>query len=173
MKNQFKILIIIAVIAVAAVGYYAYTQYNILKTQEYIKTSQELKDNATNYFNQAASYEKSGNYPDAITSYQKSKDTITKALNQNKQALTYATGVYREYLNNDIMLLEKTAKLTEYRIYINQYRNNSLNPGQEEVNPTVLNPYMDDLEKEIANYNATLNQIINSNPEEFKFLKLN
>ena len=170
MKNKSKILIIIAVIVIAAVGYYAYTEYNTLKTQEYIKTSQELKDNATNYFNQAAGYEKSGDYSKAVTSYQKSKDTIISALNQNNQALTYATGVYREYLNNNILLLEKTAKLTEYKIYINQYHNNSLNPGQEKVNPTVLTPYIYDLEKQIANYKAIENQIVSNNPEDFKFL---
>ena len=158
----------VAVVSIA--GFYAYNQYNTLKTQEYLKTSQELKDNATSYFNQAANYENRGDYSNAIISYQKSGEQYKKALNINNQASNYATGVYREYLDNDILLLDKTAKLIEYKIYINQYRNNSLNIGQEKVNPTVLTPYIDNLVKEVANCKATENQIINNNPEAFKFL---
>lgn len=172
MKKQYKIVIVIAVIAIAILsGYYAYTQYNTLKTKEYLKNSQEIKDNATNYFNQATLYEKSGDYSSAITSYQKSNEEIANALNQNNQALNYATGVYKQYLDNDILLLEKTSKLIEYKIYVNQYYNNSLNPGQEKVSPSVLSSYIDNLEKEVAEYNATGNQIIKNNPEAFKFLK--
>ena len=170
MKKLSKILIIIAIIILAGVSYYAYTQYNTLKTQEYIKTSKELKDNDTSYLNQAAGLEKSGDYSGAIIAYQKSKEYTTNAINENNQALKYASGVYKEYLDNDSLLLDKTAKLIEYKIYVNQYYNNSLNSGQEKVNPSVLSPYIDNLEKEIASYKSNENNIINNNPEAFKFL---
>ena len=169
--KQYKILIIIVIIIIATIaGYYAYTQYNTLKTQEYIKASQELKNNASSYFNQAESYEKSGDYSNAIIAYQKSDDQITKASNNDNQASKYATVVYKEYLDNDTLLLEKTAKLIEYKIYVNQYYNNSLNTGQEKVNPTVLTPYINNLVNEIANFKAVEDQIINNNSEAFKFL---
>lgn len=172
MRRNYKILtIILIILVISIVGYYAYTQYNVSKTQELLSTSQALKINATNDFNQAESYQNSGDYSNAITMFQRSNDKITKALYADNQASTYASGVYKEYLNNDILLLQKTAKLLEYKIYANQYRNNSLNPGQEKVNPSMLTPYIDNLTNEVANYKAIEEQIINSNTDAFKFLK--
>lgn len=172
MKNSYKILIIIILVAVVVLGYYYYTQYNTLKTQEYLKTSQDLKINATTYFDQALDYENKGDYSNAITMYQKSDDEVKKALNNDNQALPYAGGVYRGYLDKDIQLLEKTSQLIEYKTYLNNYRNNSLNPGQEKVNPSMLAPYIDNLTREIATIEDEENQIIKNNVEAFRFLKL-
>ncbi len=171
MRRNYKAIIIVILLAVTAIaGYYIYTQYNALKTQELLKTSQNLKNSATTYFNQAVGYENAGDYPNAITMYQKSNDEITKALYSDNQALIYASGAYREYLDNDILLLKKTAKLIEYKIYLNHYRNNSLNPGQEKVNPSMLTPYIDNLTQDMIIYKDKENQIVSSNPGTFKFL---
>lgn len=170
MKNNHKILIIIVLLAVTTVGYYGYTQYNTLKTQEYLKTSHDLKGNATTCFDQATDYEDAGNYGNAIAMYQKSDEEFRKALNNNRQALKYAGGVYREYLDKDIQLLEKTIQLIEYKVYLNQYRNNSLNPGQEKVTPTMLTPYINDLTRDVASIEEEEKQVINGNPEAFTFL---
>ena len=170
MKKTYKILTIIVIFVVLMAGYYAYTQYNISRTQEFLLTSNELKTNATSYYNQGENYENSQDYSNAIIMFQESNDKVTKALYADDQASKYACGVYREYVDNDILLLQKLAKLLEYKIYVNQYKNNSLNQGQEKVNPSVLTPYINNLTTEVANYKETENQIINSNIDAFKFL---
>jgi hypothetical protein len=168
MKKSYIILIII-VIAVL-VGYFGYAQYNTIKTQEAINASQDFKDNATNYFNQAVELESAGDYAGANTMYQKSTDDVKRALASDNQSLTQASGVYREYLNNEIQLLEKMSQLLEYKIYRNNVLNNSLNPGQEKVEPDVLTPYIDKLTREVADLKAESEQIIRDNPEAFAFL---
>ncbi|HTX61006.1 MAG TPA: hypothetical protein VMC48_01745 [Methanobacterium sp.] len=170
MNRNYKIFLILAVILVGVVGYFAYTQYNISKTQEYLSSSQEIKNNATNYFNQASNYEKSGDYSNAILNYQKCSDEINQALYTDKQALNYANGVYREYLDIDIQLLEKTANLLDYKIYQNQYYNNSLNPGQEKANPALMTPYIANLTSEVASLKDKEAQTKNTHPEAFRFL---
>lgn len=169
MKKSYKIIIIIITVA-AVVGYFTYTQYTTVKIQEFLLASQELKDNATAYFDQAVYYENAGDCENAIVMYRKSDEEISKALNNNNQALAYASGVYREYLDKDILLLEKIAQLIEYKIYANQYNNNSLNPGQEKVNPSVLAPYIDNLTRDVAIIKEEENKITNNNPGEFEFL---
>jgi uncharacterized protein YxeA len=171
MEQNYKILIILLVVIVlGGVGYYVFNQYNIFKTQEYLTASENYKKNATNYLNQADSYEKTGDYSNAIQAYQNSNDKITQALFDDKQALSTASGVYSEYLDVDIQLLEKTAKLLEYKIYQNQYLNNSLNQGQEQVSPSVLIPYINNLNLEIADLRIKEDQIIKNNTEAFEFL---
>ena len=169
MKKSHIILIIILIAAVV-IGYFIYTQYDALKTQESIKTSQELKDNATTYFDQAVDLENRGDYSGAITMYQKSIDDARRALASDNQALTYASGVYHEYLDNEIRLLEKMIKLIEYKIYLNKVLTNSLNQGQEKVEPSVLTPYIDNLTREVADLKEEADQIIRDNPNEFRFL---
>ncbi|HEY0196136.1 MAG TPA: hypothetical protein VGC02_01055 [Methanobacterium sp.] len=169
-KSQKILVIIITVAVLATVGYFAYSQFNALKTQEYLKTSQNLKDNATAYFDQAVAYENAGDYENAITTYQKSDGEVRKALNNNSQALASADGVYREYLDNDIKLLEKLAQLIEYKIYLNRVYNNSLNPGQETVPPSMLFPYIDNLTRDVSVLKEEENQIIKNNPDAFTFL---
>jgi len=169
MKKSHIILIIILIAAVV-IGYFIYTQYDALKTQESIKTSQELKDNATTYFDQAVDLENRGDYSGAITMYQKSIDDARRALASDNQALTYASGVYHEYLDNEIRLLEKMIQLIEYKIYLNKVLTNSLNQGQEKVEPSVLTPYIDNLTREVADLKEEADQIIRDNPNEFRFL---
>lgn len=169
MKKSHLILIVILVLA-ALGGYYAYIQYNTSKTQELIKTSHEIKINATTYFDQAEDYEKNGDYENAISMYQKSDKEVKKALSIDNNALAYAGGVYHEYLDKDVQLLEKTSQLIEYKIYLNQYHNNSLNPGQEKVPPSMLNPYIDKFTADVASLKAEKNQIIKNNPDSFTFL---
>lgn len=171
MKLNKKLLAIVLLVLVLSIGgYFAYTHYNISQTQNYLKSSQELKTNATIYFEQAAYYEKKGEYSKAIQAYQTSSDQISQALFNDKQALNTASGVYREYLDVEIQLLEKTAKLLEYKIYQNQYLNNSLNPGQEKVNPTVLAPYIKKLTSEVEALKVNQDQIKSTHPQEFSFL---
>lgn len=169
MKKSYIILIII-LIAAMVIGYFAYTQYNILKTQESIRASQELKDNATTYFDQAVDLENAGDHSGAITMYQKSIDNARRALASDKQALTQASGIYHEYLDNEIRLLEKMIQLIEYKIYLNKILTNSLNTGQEKVEPGVLTPYIDNLTREVADLKEEENRIIRDNPDEFRFL---
>jgi uncharacterized protein YxeA len=169
-RNYIILVVLLVVIVLGGLGYYAFNQYNISKTQEYLKSSENLKNNATIYFDQAAAYEKSGDYSRAIQAYQNSSDKITKALFKDKQALSTASGVYHEYLDVDIQLLEKTAKLLEYKVYQNQYLNNSLNVGQEKVNPSVLIPYINNLNSEIADLKDKQDQIIKNNIAAFEFL---
>ena len=169
MKKSYIILIII-LIAAMVIGYFAYTQYNALKTQESIKASQELKDNATTYFDQAVNRENRGDYSGAITMYQKSMDDARRALASDNQALTYASGVYHEYLDNEIRLLEKMIQLIEYKIYLNKVLTNSLNQGQEKVEPSVLTPYIDNLTREVADLKEEADRIIRDHPDEFRFL---
>lgn len=169
MKKSYIILIIIIIVTIL-VGYFAYTQYNTLKTQKSIKTSQELKENATTYFDQALDLENAGDYSGAIAMYQKSDEDARRGLASDNQALTYASGIYREYLDTEIRLLEKMIQLIEYKIYLNRVLNNSLNPGQEKVEPNVLIPYIDNLTREVANLKEEENQITKNNPGTFAFL---
>ncbi|MEN6592972.1 MAG: hypothetical protein ABFC12_06995 [Methanobacterium sp.] len=169
MKKSYIILIII-LIAAMVIGYFAYTQYNILKTQESIRASQELKDNATTYFDQAVDLENAGDHSGAITMYQKSIDNARRVLASDNHALSQASGVYHDYLDNEIRLLEKMIQLIEYKIYLNKILTNSLNTGQEKVEPGVLTPYIDNLTREVADLKEEENRIIRDNPDEFRFL---
>ena len=168
MKKSYIILILIIIISLA--GYIGYTEYNKLKTQDSIKTSQELKDNATEYFNQAVALENAGDYAGAVDMYQKSSDDVKRALINDNQSIDHASGVYREYLYNEIQVLEKMGQLLEYKIYLNNVLNNSLNQGQEKVEPGVLTPYIDKLTREVADLKEESERIVRDNPGDFTFL---
>jgi len=168
MKKSYIILILIIIISLA--GYFGYAEYNKLKTQDTIKNSQELKNNATEYFNQAVALENAGDYAGARDMYQESSDKVKKAITSDNESLSHASGVYREYLDNEIQLLEKTGQLLEYKIYLNNVLNNSLNPGQEKVEPGVLAPYIDKLTKEVADLKEESKRIVRDNPSYFAFL---
>lgn len=155
----------------AVVTYFAYTQYNISTTKELLSESQKHKTAAFDYLNQADSYENNNDYSNALTALEKSSEEINKALEYDKKALNHANGVYQEYADTDIQLLETTIKLIEYKTYACNYKNNSLNPNQEKVAPEKLTPYINNLNGEISQYRDMENQIINAHPSEFDFLK--
>jgi hypothetical protein len=158
---------------VAALAVYVvYTEYNNSKAREYISQSQKHKTTANEYLNQAYNYDSNNDYANALIYYQKSSNEIAAALQSDKDAHPYASGVYLEYIDTDLLLLEKTAKLIEYKAYGANYKNNSLNPTQERVNPTVLEPFITNLNSEIATYQIQLEQIIAAHPNEFKFLQI-
>lgn len=167
MRKSYIILILIIIIST---GYFGYAEYNKLKTQDTIKNSQELKYNATEYFNQAVALENAGDYAGARDMYQESSDKVKKAITSDNESLSHASGVYREYLDNEIQLLEKMGQLLEYKIYLNNVLNNSLNPGQEKVEPGVLAPYIDKLSSEVTDLKEESERIIRDNPGDFDFL---
>ncbi len=151
-------------------GYYGYGQYNLSKTQEYLQTSITHKTAANNYSAQASIYENKNDYANAVKMFQKSSDEISKAIKSDNDALTHASGVYTEYINNDIPMLQTTSKLLDFQIYLNQVKNNDLNIGQEKVNPSDLYPHINQLKDDISVYKINENKIISANPEKFKFL---
>jgi hypothetical protein len=172
LKRNYKILLIVVIaLILAGAGYYAYNQYNLSKTQGYLKTSLNHQNAANDYLNQANQFENKNNYAQAIVMQQKGADEITKALENDNDASPYAEGIYQDYLNNDLLLLQATSKLIEYEIYVNHYKTNDLNPGQEKVDPNTLTPYIDGLKTNISSYKDKENQIISANPEKFQFLK--
>ena len=173
MSGKYKIFIIavITVLIIAAVGYYAYEQYKVSKTQSYLKTSSDHQKAADNYLSQAYTYQNRNDYANAIIMLQKGAYEIKLAIADDNEALPYANGVYGEYLDNDISLLQAMSKLIEYKIYINQYNSNTLNPGQEKANPSLITPYINSLESEIAACKENEKQIIAAHPNEFQFLK--
>ncbi len=158
----------VAVIALA--GYYGYEQYNLSSTQTYLQTSLNHKNTADNYLNQAYTYENKNDYTNAIIMLQKSSNEISNALENDNNAMIHANGVYKDYLNNDILLLQAMSKLIDFQIYLDREKNNELNPGQEKVNPSDLVPHINQLKENISNYKANENKIISANPREFKFL---
>lgn len=172
MTRKAKILIIVTIILMVSIaGYFAYEQYKVSKTQSYLKTSADHQKTADNYLSQAYSYQDRNDYANAIIMLQKGADEIKIALLNDNEALPYAGGVYREYLDNDISLLQAMSKLIEYKIYINQYNSNTLNPGQERANPSLMTPYINNLESEITTCKDKEKQIIAAHPNEFQFLK--
>ncbi|MGB9979969.1 hypothetical protein [Methanobacterium sp.] len=170
MKQKYKILTIILVLAIGLSGYYGYEQYNLSKTQEYLQISLNHKTTADNYSAQASAYENKNDYTNATIMLQKSSDKISKALESDNNALAHANGVYKEYITNDILLLQTTSKLINFQIYLDQEKNNSLNPGQEKVNPADLYPHINQLKDDISVYKSNVNKIISANPDKFKFL---
>ena len=172
MTGKYKILILLVIILIVGiVGYYTYEEYNVSKTQIYLSASLQQKNTANDYLNQANAYENNNDYTNAIIMLQKSTDEISKALENDNNALSYSNGVYKDYLNNDILLLQTISKLIEYKAYLDHYYKNDLNPSQETVNPSTLNPYITNLENDISKYKDKENQIISANPDKFRFLK--
>ncbi len=170
MKQKYKILTVILIIAIGLGGYYGYEQYNLSKTQEYLQISLNHKTVADNYSTQASIYENKNDYANAVTMFQKSSDEISKALENDNSALNYANGVYKDYITNNILMLQTTSKLLDFQIYLNQEKNNDLNQGQEKVNPVDLYPHINQLKEDISVYKSNENKIISANPEKFKFL---
>ena len=170
MDQKYKILTVILIIVVGLGGYYGYGQYNLSKTQEYLQTSMTHKSAASNYSSQASVYENKNDYANAVKMFQKSSYEISKAIESDKNALAHASGVYTEYINNDITMLQTTSKLLDFQIYLNQEQNNDLKPGQEKVNPVDLYPHINQLKVDISVYKNNENKIISASPEKFKFL---
>lgn len=170
MNQKYKILTVILIIAIGLGGYYGYEQYNLSKTQEYLQISLTHKTAANNYLTHASIYENKKDYANAVIMLQKSSDEISKALESDNSALSYANGVYKNYINNDILMLQTTSKLLDFQIYLNQEKNNNLNQGQEKVNPVDLYPHINQLKDDISVYKSNENKIISANPEKFKFL---
>ncbi|OEC86920.1 MULTISPECIES: hypothetical protein [Methanobacterium] len=170
MNQKYKILSVILIIAIGLGGYYGYEQYNLSKTQEYLQISLTHKIAASNYSNQASVYENKNDYANAAIMFQKSSDEISKALKSDSDALTHASGVYTEYINSDILVLQTTSKLLDFQIYLNKVKNNDLNQGQEKVDPVDLYPHINQLKEDISVYKNNENKIISANPEKFKFL---
>lgn len=171
LNQKHKILIISVIFVIlAVVGYYVYGEYNLSNTQKYLKTSLKHKTAAANYLNQVDTYENKQDYANAAIMRQKSSDEIAYALNDDNNALIYADGIYREYIENDILLLQTTSKLIDFQLYLDRVKNNDLNPGQEKVNPSDLYPHINKLKDEVLVYNDKADEIIASNPDKFKFL---
>lgn len=160
------------VAAIILIGYYGYEQYNLSKTQEYLQVSLNHKTAANNYSNQANAYENKNDYANAIIMLQKSSDEISNALENDNNALAHANGVYKDYINNDILLLQTSSKLLDFQIYLDQEKNNELNPGQEKASPAELYPHINQLKDDISVYKINENKIISANPDKFKFLNL-
>lgn len=170
MKQKYKILTVILIIAIGLGGYYGYEQYNLSKTQEYLQTSLTHKTAANNYSAQASVYENKKDYANTVIMLQKSSDEILKALEADNKALAHTNNIYKDYINNDILMLQTTSKLLDFKIYLNQEKNNDLNQGQEKVNPVDLYPHINQLKEDISVYKSNENKIISANPEKFKFM---
>ncbi len=170
MNGKYKILVVAMVAVTALVGYYGYEQYNLSNTQKYLQTSLNHKTIADNYLNHAYAHENKSDYASAVIMLQKSSDEISRALENDNSAMAHANGIYKDYLNNDILLLQTTSKLIDFQIYLNREKNNDLNPGQEKVNPADLIPNINQLKEDISTYKANEDKIIAANPSEFKFL---
>ena len=128
------------------------------------------KTAANNYSTQASVYENKNDYANAVIMLQKSSDEILKAIEDDNNALSHANSIYEDYINNDILMLQTTSKLLDFKIYLNQEKNNDLNQGQEKVNPVDLYPHINQLKEDISVYKSNENKIISANPEKFKFL---
>ena len=170
MNQKYKILTVILIIVIGLGGYYGYEQYNLSKTQEYLQTSLTHKTAANNYSAQASVYENKKDYANAVIMLQKSSDEISKALEADNNALAHTNSIYKDYINNDILMLQTTSKLLDFKIYLNQEKNNDLNQGQEKVNPVDLYPHINQLKEDISVYKSNENKIISANPEKFKFM---
>ena len=170
LSRKYKILTIILFIAIILTGYYGYEQYNFSNTQKYLKTSLNHKIAADNYSSQASAYENKNDYANAVIMLQKSSEEISKALKIDNNALPHANGIYSDYINNDILLLQTTSKLLDFQIYLNQMKNNDLNPGQEKANPADLYPHINQLKEDISTYKNNANKIISANADKFKFM---
>jgi hypothetical protein len=171
MIRKYKILTVVLVLIIAAgAAYYIYGEFKNSQAQGYLKTSKDHQNMANTYFSQAVDYESKNDYTNAISLLQKSSDEVSQAQAADNDAQPYAVGVYRDYLDNDVLLLQAYAKLIEYKIYANRYKNNELNVGQEKVDPTVLAPYIANLTSQLNNYRDIENQIVAAHPEQFKFL---
>ena len=169
MNQKYKILTVILIIVIGLGGYYGYEQYNLSKTQEYLQTSLTHKTAANNYSAQASVYENKKDYANAVIMLQKSSNEILKALEADNNALAH-NSIYKDYINNDILMLQTTSKLLDFKIYLNQEKNNDLNQGQEKVNPVDLYPHINQLKEDISVYKSNENKIISANPEKFKFM---
>lgn len=170
MNQKYKILTVILIIVIGLGGYYGYEQYNLSKTQEYLQTSLTHKTAANNYSAQASVYENKNDYANAVIMLQKSSNEILKALEADNNALAHTNSIYKDYINNDILMLQTTSKLLDFEIYLNQEKNNDLNRGQEKVNPVDLYPHINQLKEDISVYKSNENKIISANPEKFKFM---
>jgi len=170
LNQKYKILTVILVITIGLGGYCGYEQYNLSKTQEYLQISLTHKTGANNYSSQASVYENKNDYANAVIMLQKSSNEISKALENDNNALAHANSVYKDYINNDILLLQTTSKLLDFQIYLDQEKNNDLNQGQEKVNPADLYPHINQLKEDISIYKSNENKIISANPDKFKFL---
>gem|GEM_PF-1454300 len=170
MNQKYKILIAVIAAVIVLAGYYGYEQYNLSNMQGYLQTSLKYKTAANDYSNQANSYENRNDYAKAITMLQKSSEETSKALESDNYALAHANGIYKDYINNDILLLKTTSKLIDFQIYLDQEKSNDLNPGQEHVTPDDLIPHINQLEDEILVYKTNEDKIIDANPDQFKFL---
>lgn len=172
MKRNYKILLVVVIaIILAGAGYFIYKEYNISKVEFYLNSSLNHQKAANESINLATTFENNNDYSNAIKTLQKSSDEISNALVDDNNAVPLAEGVYSDYLNNDIALLQSASKLIEYKIYVDHYKNNDLNPGQEKVDPNKLYPFMNNLQNDISTHKDKENQIISDNPQEFKFLK--
>lgn len=165
-----KSIILIIVIAVLVVGYVAYEEYNFLKMQDYLKTSSQHQKVADDYIKQADAFSKNNDYANAISMLKKGKDEISKAQDNDNNALPYANGVYKNYTDNDILLLQAISQLIDFDIYIYQVKSNTLNPGQEYVQPDIIVRYIDKSKSVISDYMNKEQEIISANPDKFKFL---
>lgn len=172
MNHKYKILTVIIVVIIALAGYYGYEQYNLSNMRGYLQASLQHKTASDNYSKQADAYERNGDYANAVLIRQKSSDEISKAIENNNNALTHANDIYKNYINNDILLLKTTSKLIDFQIYLDQVKDNSLNPRQEKVNPDDLIPHINQLKEDIAIYKTNGDKIIAANPDKFKFLRL-
>lgn len=170
LNQKYKILTIIIIAAVLLAGYLGYEQYNLSKTHEYMQASLSHKTAAGNYSSQASIYENKNDYTNAVLMLQKSSEEVATALENDNAALNYANGVYKDYINTDIILLQTTSKLLNFQIYLDQTKNNALNPGQEKVSPSDLYPHINQLKDDISVYKSNENKIISANPDQFKFM---
>jgi hypothetical protein len=158
----------------AVVGYFVYIGYNNSQaTLGYLKESQTHVNAAENYLNQAYAYENKGDYTNAITMLQKSSEELSKALNNDFNALRRADGVYKDYLKNDVLLIKAELRLTNIKLALDYdtIGQKPYNHTQEvDIDYNMLSPIIIKANNDIFTYKNKKNEIIASNPNSFKFL---
>ncbi len=174
MTRKRKILVIaLALLILAVAGYFVYAGYSSTKTtQGYLKESQTHATAAENYLNQAYAYENKSDYTNAIAMLQKSSEELSRALNNDFNALRSADAVYKNYLENDIILLKAELRLANLKLGLDYYISGEIpyTHPPEVIDYNLLYADITKAENDIPTYKNKKNEIIASNPDKFKFL---
>lgn len=155
----------IAILIIVIIGgSYAYQNYKTSQIQNLLKESAQHDTIALNYSNQASTLADKKKYADAISADQNAINEWNKAIELDNNALNYADGIYKDYIANDIMRMEKDIDLTNDYIKALDYTKRGVTYNSWDL-VAEENAYSADA----RDYRNEMDKIRTANPDMFLF----
>lgn len=159
------LILVVIIVASGFLGYIDYSIYSEKQMQTYMIQSMKHNNTALSLNTTYSNYVKNSDYDNAIRTTNTMINEYQLALDNDNNAMKYASGVYKDYLTYDIMRLNNNIKLANTQLQALNYAKNNDLAGVLSLVDTVKQ-----LSDKALDYRNKEDEILTANPDKFKFL---